>query len=183
MYHKKLQLVKGATVERANAASVQAHTEILQHTRDNQKRAAEHSATVRPPYPTPRRTSSTPLRGLVCRPPSALTCAPLPRFARAQVRRLESDLEKTKGELDAARSEIGALKQTADKEVQAAKDALFDVQAELEEEKDARVRAEEATAEAEERAKDGAIEVESLQFQLATAKGARSRPTRLTRPA
>lgn len=47
LYHKKLALVKGATVDRANAASVAAHTEILQQTRDNQRKEAEHAAHVR----------------------------------------------------------------------------------------------------------------------------------------
>ena len=47
MYHKKLALVKTNTDKRADAASVAAHTEILQQTRDNQRREAEHAAQVR----------------------------------------------------------------------------------------------------------------------------------------
>ena len=46
-YYEKLALVKAAGSERANAASVAAHTEILQHTRDIQRNEAEHAAHIR----------------------------------------------------------------------------------------------------------------------------------------
>lgn len=42
LYHKKLTLVKGATEKRADSASVQAHTELLQRTRDWHRREAEY---------------------------------------------------------------------------------------------------------------------------------------------
>ncbi|KAL1496306.1 hypothetical protein AB1Y20_016268 [Prymnesium parvum] len=47
MYHKKLALVKDVTEKRAESASVQAHTELLQQTREWQRLEAEHSAQVR----------------------------------------------------------------------------------------------------------------------------------------
>ncbi len=47
LYHKKLALVKGTTEKRAYAASVQAHTELLQHTRAIQRREAEHASQLK----------------------------------------------------------------------------------------------------------------------------------------
>jgi len=47
LYHKKLALLKGNTEKRADEASVQAHTELLQQTRDIQRREADHSSQVR----------------------------------------------------------------------------------------------------------------------------------------
>lgn len=47
LYHKKLQLVKDTTEKRAGQASVAAHTEILQQTRDHQRRENDLAAALR----------------------------------------------------------------------------------------------------------------------------------------
>ena len=78
MYLKKLALVRGTIDKRAETASVQAHTDMLQQTRDNERREAEHAeqARARPPLPSP----SSPAAAVASprkRPcsPSALLCA------------------------------------------------------------------------------------------------------------
>ena len=66
-YYEKLALVKAAGSERANAASVAAHTEILQHTRDIQRNEAEHAAHIRrleAELESRRRSSRRPRRAL-----------------------------------------------------------------------------------------------------------------------
>lgn len=92
----------------------------------------------------------------------------------ATVKRLDAELEVRKGELEAARVEIETLHSSAERseseELAAVRAQLAVTDVRLSDERDARIRAEEVLAEAEAERKQQAIELESLNFQLATEK-------------
>ena len=123
-FHQKLALVKGTTEKRADAASVAAHTEILQQTRDHQRREAEHAV---------------------------------------QVRKLETEVEQRRVELESTKAALEALRQAAPDA-----DALASAQQEAAE---ATAAAAAATA----KAAEAAAAAEAAEGQVEAERKARSR--------